>query len=530
MATLELAVGAVTDKGRAREVNEDSYSTPPATLDASTLAQKGYLFVVADGMGGHVAGATASQTATSRIIGDYYADPNPDVLASLEQAIQTANREIVAQAQDPAFSGMGTTVVAAVLRDDQLTVANVGDSRAYLIRNGLIQQLTLDHSWVAEEVRAGVLTLEEARVHPRRNVITRSLGNRPDLPVDYFDRSRLTWNGQPLALQPGDVLILCSDGLSNVVTNEEIRQLATSRDPQRAAQNLVDLANQRGGPDNITVIVAQVRRAPGAAGAVLARPAHMPALLPLAGGVLAVTMVVGLMGVVCLAAVLAGSQPPTTPGPADQIPGAPSVVASATPIPAQTGQPTSTLAPTLVKATPSPSPARPWETRPPHSPTGQYRPPQPMGPPDGEVFKGPGAQIVLRWTDEGIQGNDVFYVVVIEYPHEGSTYRDEQWTKETHLVVPAYLYDPALLTGDRRCLWHVEVRLDTGERDKDGKKTGGRRLSQPGPQRSFVWEKEGELPPPPTDIPPPTEPPTPIPETPGPPITSTPKTTASGDL
>jgi len=128
------------------------------------------------------------------------------------------------------------------------------------------------------------------------------------------------------------------------------------------------------------------------------------------------------------------------------------------------------------------------------------------------VFKGPGAQIVLRWTDEGIKGDDVFYVVVIEYPHEGATYRDEQWTKETHLVVPAYLYDPVLLTGDRRCWWHVEVRQDTGERNKEGKQTGGR-LSQSGWQRSFIWEKEDQRPRP-TDTPPPLPTDTPKPDNP----------------
>ncbi len=148
---------------------------------------------------------------------------------------------------------MGTTIVAAVLQGNQLTVANVGDSRAYLIERSGIRQLTHDHTWVAEQVREGTLTGEEAAGHSYRHVITRSLGGQPQVEVDIFRETA----------QPGDIVLLCSDGLSGQASDEEIRRIVQANSPQKAADELIDLANRRGGLDNITAIVIPVRPAVG---------------------------------------------------------------------------------------------------------------------------------------------------------------------------------------------------------------------------------------------------------------------------
>ncbi|MBU1747068.1 MAG: Stp1/IreP family PP2C-type Ser/Thr phosphatase [Chloroflexi bacterium] len=250
---LILAVGQRTDPGRVRDHNEDSLATVPMEdLPADTLERKGQLFVVADGMGGHAAGATASRIAAEQVMQAYYASDASDVgdiRQSLERAIRLANAAVFDQSREnPAYAGMGTTLVGIVCQDSRMTIVNVGDSRAYLVRDGGIRQLTEDHSWVAEAVRQGTLPPDQARYHPRRNVITRSLGNRPDVEIDFSQEGLL----------PGDTLVLCSDGLSGQVYDQEICDAVLALEPQAAAEQLVDLANERGGPDNITVIVVRV--------------------------------------------------------------------------------------------------------------------------------------------------------------------------------------------------------------------------------------------------------------------------------
>lgn len=244
---LEITFVKGTDVGRSRDHNEDYLDafSPP---DPAQRSQKGDLFIVADGMGGHQAGDVASQTAVSVISREYYADPGTDVRAALIGAIRTANAYIHQEAeQSPSHAGMGTTVVAAVIRGRELYLANVGDSRAYMMRQGKVSQATRDHSFVAEQVRAGMLTLEEARAHPQRNVITRALGSRPDVKVD-------TYSGE---LQPGDVLLMCTDGLSEYVHEEDMQAVLTQHPPEEAVPRLIALANSRGGADNISTLVIQ---------------------------------------------------------------------------------------------------------------------------------------------------------------------------------------------------------------------------------------------------------------------------------
>ncbi len=271
---LRVEPGSLSDPGQVRELNEDYFGTPETMrISLDLLEQKGKLYAVADGMGGHAAGEVASQQAVSTLFKEYYASSSPDIIERMKEAIEAANVEVYAQASsDRAKAGMGTTLVAAVLQGNDLYVANVGDSRAYLVREQNIEQISQDHSWVNEQVQAGIITDQEAREHLYRNIITRSLGTKPGVDIDFFQRK----------VQPGDVLVLCCDGLSNEAKDDEIARIVSATDPQEAAQALIDLANQRGGPDNITTIVVRI-------GDALKRP--LP-VLPLAvGGGLAVILI-----------------------------------------------------------------------------------------------------------------------------------------------------------------------------------------------------------------------------------------------
>ncbi len=246
---LRLDVAQLTDVGRKRPHNEDNmaYVIPK---DGQVMAKKGALFIVADGMGGHAAGEVASEIAVDTVSSIYYQDENDDLALSLMNAIKRANALIHQRAAENMLrSGMGTTCVAAVLRGDIAYVANVGDSRAYLVRKGQAKQVSQDHSWVEEQVRAGLLTKDQARSHAQRNVITRSLGTQADVEVDVFSE----------ALEEGDTLILCSDGLSGSIGEDDLRTIINQYMPQESVYHLVERANENGGPDNITAIVARVQ-------------------------------------------------------------------------------------------------------------------------------------------------------------------------------------------------------------------------------------------------------------------------------
>lgn len=253
--TTTLDVGALSHPGSRERQNEDSLATPPE-LSAELAKSKGYLFVVADGMGGHHAGERASKIAVATIMDQYYADPSPDVEQSLAAAIARANAEIHRQGQEPAFDGMGTTIVAAVIHDGWLIVAHVGDSRAYVLGQRGLGLLTADHSYTADMIREGLLTEAEAQRHPYRHVLTRALGTKPAVPVDV----------QRVALAPGETVLLCTDGLWKVVSDGQMRHVLRRNPPREAAQRLVDLANARGGPDNITLIAIRTQQQGGALG------------------------------------------------------------------------------------------------------------------------------------------------------------------------------------------------------------------------------------------------------------------------
>jgi serine/threonine protein phosphatase PrpC len=249
MADFEMLVGQKTDPGLVRKHNEDyvDYIVPE---DGDQLHVKGAIFLVADGMGGHLAGEVASRMAVERAKRTYYADRSHSVDESLRQAFNSANQAVYDLAQaDPDKTGMGTTLVAAVVLNRRVTVANVGDSRAYLLRRKRLARITMDHSWVEEQVQAGILTPEQAEKHPQRNLITRALGTRPSVEVDLFH----------LDLRRGDMLLLCSDGLSGPVAEREMARIARSLPPAQAVTELVARANEQGGRDNISVAIVQVR-------------------------------------------------------------------------------------------------------------------------------------------------------------------------------------------------------------------------------------------------------------------------------
>ena len=227
--------GSRTDIGCLRDHNEDSLVvTPP-------------LFAVADGMGGHAAGEVASEIAV-RVLSEL-APEHPDVEA-LGRAIEEANRAVIQAAREGrGRQGMGTTMTAAMLEGERLVIAQVGDSRAYLLHQGKLQQLTRDHSLMADMIEAGQLTPEEARTHPQRSVITRALGSDAHLHPDIYE----------INVETGDRLLICSDGLSGMIFDDQIENtLRRVQDPQRCASQLVSEAIAGGGHDNVTVIVADV--------------------------------------------------------------------------------------------------------------------------------------------------------------------------------------------------------------------------------------------------------------------------------
>jgi serine/threonine protein phosphatase PrpC len=245
---LDLLVGHESDTGRVRQYNEDYVETfVPA--NEVLLHRRGSIFVVADGMGGHQAGGVASREAVKEVVQEYYADATHDVGESLRRACGCANERVFELAQaDPSKMGMGTTLVAAVILNHRLYVANVGDSRAYLLHRRRFTRITVDHSWVEEQVQAGILSREEAESHPHRNLITRALGTRPAVEVDLFE----------VDLNEGDALLLCTDGLSGQVSEQDMARHVRDMPPERAAAELVKQANARGGRDNVSVAIVQI--------------------------------------------------------------------------------------------------------------------------------------------------------------------------------------------------------------------------------------------------------------------------------
>ena len=235
---------SLTDVGRVRESNQDYVYT-----SESPVGNLPNLFIVADGMGGHNAGDFASKYTVEQIVAYIEKAPMTSPVDLIRGAVTKANASLMAQAKsDTNLSGMGTTVVIATIVGDSMYVANVGDSRLYLLRDDL-KQITRDHSLVQEMVRMGEMDASEAKFHPDKNIITRAVGAIEELEIDFFEEH----------VQSGDLILMCTDGLSNMVDDTDMRQIIqTGRDVVEKVQHLVEAANRGGGKDNITVAIVEV--------------------------------------------------------------------------------------------------------------------------------------------------------------------------------------------------------------------------------------------------------------------------------
>ncbi len=235
---------SITDIGKKRKMNQDYVYT--SEMPVGPLPN---LFLVADGMGGHKAGDYASKCAIETIVEAVESSSDTEAVPVLEKAIRRANDVVRRRSEeDEALNGMGTTVVAATLDGDTMYVANVGDSRLYVVGPREIRQITRDHSLVEEMVRMGGLKREQARSHPDKNIITRAVGAEDEIEVDFFQ----------VQLKQGDIVLMCSDGLTNMIEDEEIRMiLHGQRDLVEKAESLVNAANNNGGKDNIAVVLIQ---------------------------------------------------------------------------------------------------------------------------------------------------------------------------------------------------------------------------------------------------------------------------------
>jgi PPM family protein phosphatase len=247
--TLRLAVASVTDAA-GRDANQDVAAALAIGGNGSAGAGEDFLLIVADGMGGHPAGDVASQIAMSTLFEAFPALPEGDLGLALKQAYRRANEAVFQAGEDePAHAGMGTTLTSALLHGKYATIAHVGDSRAYLLRGEALTQVTRDHTVVADEVAQGRITAEAARRDPRRNRLTHVIGTHPRLESKLPAIFELT-------LLPGDRLLLCSDGLYDVLDEDEMRLALLGQDPDAAARQLVEAAKERGTRDNATAVVA----------------------------------------------------------------------------------------------------------------------------------------------------------------------------------------------------------------------------------------------------------------------------------
>ena len=239
-----MRIYSATDVGQKRKMNQDY-----VFVSQEPVGNLPNLFAVADGMGGHNAGDYASAHAVQTLVSQIQADADFNPIKVIRHAIEAANTEIIDQAQrDEGLRGMGTTMVVATIVGNYAYVANVGDSRLYVVQ-GQIRQVTRDHSLVQEMVRLGEINAEEARNHPDKNIITRALGAEKTVDVDFFD----------LKLEPGNTILMCSDGLSNMVEDRKMEEIITNPDKDFTwkGDTLIREANQNGGKDNIAVILIE---------------------------------------------------------------------------------------------------------------------------------------------------------------------------------------------------------------------------------------------------------------------------------
>lgn len=243
-------VAGASDVGCQRENNEDSFLYWEPAEDA-TFQHKGRLAIVADGMGGHEGGQEASRIATNAIQEAYTAGSSGDPQTDLRAGFRRAHESVIQYATEHLqLRGMGTTATAIALVGRQLHFAHIGDSRLYRVHGQQITRLTRDHSYVGRLFENGVISAEEAEVHPQRHILTAALGTGPEIPPDAPEHA--------ITMDPGDSLVLCTDGLWGLIADSDIQRIVAGSNPADGCRQLVDMAKQRGGPDNITVIILRV--------------------------------------------------------------------------------------------------------------------------------------------------------------------------------------------------------------------------------------------------------------------------------
>jgi len=348
---LPLTVWGATDKGRQREGNEDAIY-PHSGKEGfkpgpDKLAHKGQLLVVADGVGGAKGGSEASQWAIRVAVERYHDLTGSNLGDDLKTAVEMANASLYQYLQSTGALESGSTMVAGVIHQNTLQVASVGDSRAYLIRGGKITQLTRDHTLTQQKIDRGLIQPEQAAMDPDSSVLTRSMGAGPTVQADLF---------QPLPLLAGDVVLLCSDGVTDMLSDEEIVRLVNGNSPKRMAQQLIAAANKNGGFDNISVVIAQVggKQPKPAGGGLLAsigRMKHQQKLV--LGGMIALVIMFfcGLGGWVMWAIL----SPEKTPTPAFVPTGTPAAATTAPVVAPNTPRPTGTVAADQPTSTPRPT-------------------------------------------------------------------------------------------------------------------------------------------------------------------------------
>ncbi|MDM8527596.1 Stp1/IreP family PP2C-type Ser/Thr phosphatase [Anaerolineales bacterium HSG24] len=459
---LNLDVNGATNPGSRRNNEDNFYLDPPAT--PQQLQDKGRLFIVADGVGGHHAGEVASKIAVELIPQLYYSDLNTDVSSSLQRAIEATNAQINIEAsQLHEAKGMATTLTAAVVKDMELIVVNVGDSRTYLVTNGQIEQLTNDHTWVNQQVEAGILTPEQARRHPRGNIVTRSLGHKPEVKIDVFPAR---------SIGPGHTLLLCSDGLNAVVEDHEIAQIVTSTSNiQEITHKLIEMTLKQGAPDNVTVIAVSFGQqavsttTTSAITVPIIPPTDQPQkkqskAIPIALfiGIVIIIILLGLVGLIGLFMFDGSSSPKETETATTE------AIVTAT-LPVETTVPTETPLPISKESTTDELPATDTEitleievtaTSPPEQTISAS--PVLVKPVGGEELAYPNDPLRLVWTGE-LQPDEQFSISTrndttgVRFPQEGN------WvTTETEFDLPK-----SLPSGSYTWLITVEKNDDSGQ-------------------------------------------------------------------
>jgi protein phosphatase len=458
----KLLIGKCENAGKTSKNMEDRSECFVAPASGSLGAQV-TVAVVADGIGGQAAGEEASRICIETIKAYFLKNRVSEPLKSISSAVEAAHNAILQhKGADPKLAGMGTTMTLAMVISNRVFVASLGDSRAYIVRKNEINQLSEDHTWVQEALVANRISVEEAKIHPNRNILKRYLG----MPGTFtLDETR------EVAFGLGDTLLLCTDGLTDLVEDKELQSTVTSRTPESAAKKLVDRALERGGFDNISVVIVQF---PGPTNPALDFKKRIAPLSesPIAIGVIAFVaiLLIGFLVFVFFRDNTAFvSQPVPTfdtkanaaiiPTPSVQLPqiaSGPTVTPFATFTPAPTSTP--------------------------------YSPPTPgiSSPRDGQAFEGNTPNVTLIWTGAELPEN-VFYVVTLSRSASGAKTQSSEYTlRENRMQVPPREFSSMPAGGEVKFDWNVSIRR-TLKVNVDGTKDWDPTLKVPSVNASFVW-------------------------------------------